>query len=515
MFTANEDFIFSMGPEEEVGLGVDAGYISALEPTQFSTTFAGMLKSPTDQFDTSDLSDTFHTQVLKLKNTTDDTNLASESIWGTINFDGSGNWSANLEQWNSDGTYSSFKTANSYTRSSTGDSFFVRLGGPDAKLNLALDTDVFFAHRGGTVSGDIIKGFWAGVEKSSDTFTTSDLSGLYSYQRMYFDDFGDSFGKREQGASWGGVYFDGSGTAVVKDQVWKQETEDSSAEYKNRKDTPVKFSYRVSESGETFVVVPNDTSFPNTILLPSKDLSTLLFNDSGKHKSKDFVITSIGTMMKTSVKSETTVLVGNKDNDKSFNFFDTNTIKSTLKVDTAPSDTRSIKAGFLGPEHSFNSDAKDEMSSALVDKNYDTTFNSAIELTPKESLDTSGLSVSITMNNLNPSNFDTFTATVYKPGEGWVDVEKEGGQILDKTIGSDTVELTFRPPHFSTFAGVGAPGAGGGNGSSSSGGDSGGGCIIERSGASIGLESDLRSLRDWMMDTTLGRWMTQTYYDSQ
>jgi hypothetical protein len=89
--------------------------------------------------------------------------------------------------------------------------------------------------------------------------------------------------------------------------------------------------------------------------------------------------------------------------------------------------------------------------------------------------------------------------------------------ISETTVNEFEGYISFRTDHLTTFAAKESSGDGGDGGGSGSGSDGGGGggCVIERSGAPSWMEADLRQLRDWMMSSELGRWMTRTYYASQ
>jgi hypothetical protein len=120
----------------------------------------------------------------------------------------------------------------------------------------------------------------------------------------------------------------------------------------------------------------------------------------------------------------------------------------------------------------------------------------------------------MTSNNVDTPNYDTYTAVIYTVDSGWVDVRDEGGTIFKVKEGDTTVKITFRPPHYSQYAVAGSTGT---SSSGSSGGGSssadGGSCLIERSGVPSGVIADLRHTRDLLMDTSFGRFLTESYYE--
>lgn len=126
--------------------------------------------------------------------------------------------------------------------------------------------------------------------------------------------------------------------------------------------------------------------------------------------------------------------------------------------------------------------------------------------------DTVGLTAGLTYDPSVVDNPDSFDIRFYHGEEDeWID---DG--ISNVTVNEVNRTITFRTTHLTNFASVPSVSTddGGSDSGSSSDGD-GGTCIIERSPAPSWMTDDLRNARDWMMSTSLGRWMTQTYYSSQ
>ncbi len=174
--------------------------------------------------------------------------------------------------------------------------------------------------------------------------------------------------------------------------------------------------------------------------------------------------------------------------------------------------TMQLSMGPLGSSHPRNNNFSQFKSESLKDDNSiaDTAFGSGVDVTPDTSVNSDSFVTCLNLNdNPDTASFSDsqFVPLIYETDKGWEKVTDAGGTITSR----NGARVCFKPPHFSNMA-LTASSTEGGGGSNGSDDDS---CIIERSGVSdSGLQS-LRNARDWMMSTSLGRWITQNYYSVQ
>lgn len=169
----------------------------------------------------------------------------------------------------------------------------------------------------------------------------------------------------------------------------------------------------------------------------------------------------------------------------------------------AGSDTFTVLA--FGPTHPRTVDIGNKLTDAelaLRNEKRDTNFQVVLDVEPRVS-DTSVLhpdSVALTIDasQADTEGYTDFKPAVYEPGSGWTTIAES------RVENRDGARITFRPPHFSSFAVV--------HKTSGSGGSS-GSCLVERSSLPKGAVQRLRALRDAGLETDLGRWITLAYYD--
>jgi len=166
----------------------------------------------------------------------------------------------------------------------------------------------------------------------------------------------------------------------------------------------------------------------------------------------------------------------------------------------AGADTFSVLA--LGPTHPQTVDTGNRLSDAellLLNQKRDTNFQVVVNLEPRDTTAVRPDSVAITLdvNRADTAGYDGFRPAVYEPGRGWVPIEE--GRVLRR----DGARITFRPPHFSSFAIVNEGGGSGGGGS----------CAVQRLGVPEPVSHGMRWVRDWALSTGPGRWLTDRYYE--
>lgn len=131
----------------------------------------------------------------------------------------------------------------------------------------------------------------------------------------------------------------------------------------------------------------------------------------------------------------------------------------------------------------------------------DTNFQVAVNVTPDSAVDPDSVTLTLDVNGADTAGFSSFQPAVYEPDTGWVRIDP------GRVVGRDGARVTFHPPHFSSFAVVSSSGTRSGDGG---GGDD--TCLVERMHLPAAVESPLRSARDRVLKTTIGRWLTATYY---
>lgn len=173
----------------------------------------------------------------------------------------------------------------------------------------------------------------------------------------------------------------------------------------------------------------------------------------------------------------------------------------TLRVDSGAAPSTPVFSIFaLGPTHPKVTSLEASKGGGLTASpggadRFDTNFQVVLNVSPDTSVDSDSIVMTIDANGADTAGFGSFRPAVYEPGSGWKPI------AASRVLRRDGAQLTFRPPHFSSFAVVGRVD-----------GDGGGSCLMQRAGMPDGLNEALRGLRDRMLPTSPGRWMTAVYY---
>ncbi len=173
----------------------------------------------------------------------------------------------------------------------------------------------------------------------------------------------------------------------------------------------------------------------------------------------------------------------------------------TLRVDSgAAASTPTFSVFALGPTHpqvtALGAARSGEVTAGPdgVDR-FDTNFQVVVNVSPDTPVNPDSVVLTIDAGGADTAGFGAFRPAVYEPGSGWEPIGES------RVLRRDGARLTFRPPHFSSFAVLGRVGGG-----------SGGSCLIQRTGMPEPVTRALRGLRDRVLAAAPGRWMTGVYY---
>ncbi len=183
-----------------------------------------------------------------------------------------------------------------------------------------------------------------------------------------------------------------------------------------------------------------------------------------------------------------------------------------------------INSGKLGKSHPHVKKFKEMRSDTLKQEGYDTALG-AVEISPDTKIPSDSVEIEYEINEEDLSGFNKLTAVVMEGDQGWSKAENRGAvrtgnhiiagvnsaSVSENEEGEKTVKLSFNPPHFSSFAIAASSDSPTEDDETNS--SSGGSCLIERMGASNELLTELRQIRDSILETVPGRWLTETYYE--
>lgn len=169
--------------------------------------------------DNSSLSGTYHLRVMEAYDTSTPDRSAA-TYWGTITFDGSGNWTIDdASAHNSDGTTeNALNDTGTYAVSDDGSLTFTPSSGEIRYGQLSSNGNVMYASVGfETIDGYEHNGLLVGIKASGTTFSNADLSGEYYYVQLVIDNFE---GARDGNVNWGLITFDGAGAFTLQLDVF-------------------------------------------------------------------------------------------------------------------------------------------------------------------------------------------------------------------------------------------------------------------------------------------------------